>query len=190
MAEIIDDNYETLATHQDASVWPTATTWGLISAGVGFVLLLLQYLTGSFDIDPDTGQPAGGVIWTLLGYGVTIALIYFGLRTYRDKDNEGHLSLGKGVVWSLAFGLIGGLLGAVLVYIMFAFIAPDILETMRFAQEAILEEQGLSGQELESAMQMSGMFVTPVSFALFGLLGSVIGSAIIGLIVSLFLKTT
>ena len=47
MAEIIDDGtYGSDVQHVDASVWPTATTWGLIAAVVGFVLLLIQYNTG------------------------------------------------------------------------------------------------------------------------------------------------
>ena len=190
MSEIIDDGtYVSGTEHADASVWPTATTWGLISGAAGLVMALLQYSFGGWDVDPATGQPASGALWTLLSTVVTIALIYLGLKAYRDTANGGVLTLGRGVLWSLAFGVVSGLVGAVLLYVFFAFIAPDITAQMALAQENVLEEQGLSGDDLETAMSMASMFTSPLSLALFSAIGSVIFSVIIGLIVSLFVKT-
>lgn len=190
MSEIIDDGqYGTGTTHRDASVWPTATTWGLISAAVGFVLLLIQYNTGAFDIDPDTGQVGSNVLGTLISVALSVAFIYLGLKAYRDKANGGELSLGRGVLWSLAFGVIGGLVTALLMYVFYAFIAPEVIQNMALAQEVMMEEQGMSDQEIETAAEMSGMFMSPVVFAGSTLIGSVIASVIIGLIVSLVVKT-
>lgn len=190
MAEIIDDGtYGSDLHHVNASVWPTATTWGLISAGVGFVLILVQYTTGMMDVDPSTGQPSGGWITSILSIAVGVALIYLGLKAYRDKANGGILTLGRGVRWSLAEGLVGGLATALLTYVFYAFIAPDVIEEMATAQVALMEERGMSDDQVESASAMMGTFMSPGVFAISGLIVSIIGSLIIGLLVSLGLKT-
>lgn len=190
MSEIIDDgSYVAGTEHVDASVWPTATTWGLISAAVGFVITLVQYNAGGWDIDQTTGQPGASAIWTIISTVASIVLIYLGLKSYRDKANQGVLTLGRGVLWSLAFGVIAGLLSALLVFVFFSVIAPDIVDQMSIAQENLLEEQGLTGAELETARSMTSMFTSPLSFALFSAIGSVIFSLIIGLVVSLVVKT-
>ena len=190
MAEIIDDGtYGSDLQRVDASVWPTATTWGLISAGITFVFLLIQYTTGMMEIDPTSGQPSGGWITTILSLAIGIAIIYLGLKSYRDKANGGVLTLGRGVFWSFAEGLVGGLATAILTYIFYAFIAPDVLEDMATVQMAVLEEQGMSGDQLESVAAMSSSFITPTVFAGSALITSMIFSVILGLLVSLGLKT-
>ena len=93
------------------------------------------------DIDPSTGQASGSLVSSLLGLVTTVAIMYFGLKAYRDGANAGELTLGKGVVWSLAKGLIGGIAAPFSPSFSSASL-PRLLRGDAGGHEAMFEEQG------------------------------------------------
>ena len=171
----------------DASVWPTAIKYGIIGAVANAVLTMLFYNVGLMELD-DSGQ-AGSFIPTIVTTLLGIAVLFLGLKTYRDTENGGRLTVGRGALWSLAYGLIGGLVAAVFTYLFFTFLAPEFIENMAALQEAALEDSGASAEQIEQTQGMMGMFMSPGFFAITSVFSTVITSLIIGSIISIFIKT-
>lgn len=170
---------------QDASIWPSAIKWGAIGGFIGVMMTMLYYNMGLME----PTNPSGSILSTIISLLIGFAIIYLGVKTYRDTDNQGSLTLGRGMFWSLGYALVAGLIGAIFSFVFFSFLAPDFIAEMLELQIAELEEQGLGEEEMESALYMMGIFMSPASFAIMGFLGQVFWTAIEGLIASLILKT-
>jgi len=177
--------FDTTQHHTDAPIWPTAIKWGLISGAIGVVMTMLLYNMGMME----PGNASASIISTLVTLAIGFVIVFLGLKNYRDSSNEGHLSLGKGIVWSLGYGLIAGIIGAIFSFVFFNFLAPDFIANAMELQMAEMEEQGMGEDELEAAASMTGMFMNPAVFAIFGLFGQMFYALVEGLISSLILKT-
>ena len=173
--------------HNDASVWGTAIKWGIIGALINSALTMVWYNLGMMDLNEDGSQSS--LIPMLAGIAIGIGMMILGLKEYRDKANAGELTMGRGIIWSLAYGLIGGIVAGIFVYLFYSVLAPDFLVTMQAAQEAQLEEQGITGSDLEAAMESISTFMSPAFMVVYSLLWSLLASLIIGAIISLILKT-
>ena len=169
---------------QDASIWPTAIKWGVISGAVGIVMTMLFYNMGM--MTPES--PSGGIVSAIVSIAVGFAILYLGLKEYKEKANAGFLSFGRGVLWSLGFAVIAGLIGSIFSFIFFSFLAPEFITEAMATELAKLEEQGMPDEQIEGAEKMMGMMMNPVAFAGFGFLGQIFYALIEGLIASAILK--
>ena len=163
---------------------PTALRWALIGTVVSIVMTLLIYLLGW--MDPTEKSPIR-FLGTVLSLAVAAAIIFFGLKSYK-ASNGGFLTLGRGLSWSMLYGLIAGLLALVWTYVFFAYIGSDIPELALEQAKADLREQNMSDEQMDAALGMVKMFTSPVTFAAFGLIGGFVQSLIFGLIVSAIIK--
>ncbi|HEX3101186.1 MAG TPA: DUF4199 domain-containing protein [Pyrinomonadaceae bacterium] len=81
-------------------------TYGLLSGVVIFVLVwLIASLCEKSVIDLDKAQ--------LVGYGsmiIALAMVFFGIKSYRDNYGNGKITFWKGVQIGLLISLIGGLM--------------------------------------------------------------------------------
>ncbi len=177
--------FDTSIQHQDAPVWSSAIKWGLISGGIGVVLTMLFYNMGM--MDPENASNSWISTVAILAIGFLI--VYLGLKNYRDSQNQGHLTLGRGVMWSICYGLIAGIIGAIFSFIFFNFLAPDYITGIMEFQMAEMEEQGMGEDELEAATAMMGIFMNPFAFAIIGIISQLFYALVEGLIASLILKT-
>lgn len=177
--------FETTGHSPDAPIWSTAIKWGAISGGVGVVLTMIFYNMGLMQ---PGGSAINGVITTLAVIGIGLAIVYLGLKEYRNA-NSGQLTLGRGIVWALGYGVIAGIIGAIFSYIFFSFLAPDFITETLELQMAQMEEQGMGEEEMEVAADYTEMFMSPAVFAFFGFVGQIFYALIQGLVASLALKT-
>lgn len=115
---------------------------GLILFGIS-LLLSLQFEIGNSEI---------------LGYaGIIIALsmVYFGIKAYRDKVNEGIISFGNAVLIGLGISALGSLGIAVADMIYTGIIDPDW--AANYAAE--MKAQGVEAEEYSTAMLGVMMFL-------------------------------
>ncbi len=154
------------------SIKPIAYSFGLYLALINIIILVIMYVA---NIEKN---------WTIsiLSLILSIAIFIYGIKSYKQKNN-GFLTLGEAIKIGLAIAVIGGIISAIYTYVHYSYIYPEFLEiTKDQARAQMLEKRpNMSSEQVEEAMKISGMFITPLFFSFM----SVIGSLFLGLIISL-----
>lgn len=149
--------------------------------GVALVLFsLLMYIIG-LPLDSK-------VQW--ISYGIMIAGLFYGIKLWRDKYNDGFLSYGQAFSNGFFTILFAGILTSVWVLLFFSVIAPgEIEKMMEIAEEKMYESQpNLSDAEIEMALSYSKMFMSPVWMAVWGFIGNLAAGTILSAIIAIFVK--
>lgn len=164
----------------------TVLRYGLISGLVIFVLFVLSYAIFGSSTDFDTREVFGyaAIILSLL-------FVFFGIKHYRDKENAGRLSFGKGLKVGLLITLIPAAVFGLFSVIYTEVINPDFQETyyshyMAEMQKTMTPEKfEVAKAEFES---QKAMFANPLfNFGLMFFTVFIIG-VIISVISTLILK--
>ena len=115
---------------------------------------------------------------------VALSFVYFGIKNYRDQENEGPISFAKGLIIGILISLITAIAFGIIDVIYITYINPDFTET--YYNEAVEEmRQQLSAAEFEVKLkeleQQKALFSNSLfAFALMS--GTVL---VIGFIISL-----
>ena len=115
---------------------------------------------------------------------VALSFVYFGIKNYRDQENEGTISFAKGLIIGILISLITAIAFGIIDVIYITYINPDFTET--YYNEAVEEmRQQLSAAEFEVKLkeleQQKALFSNSLfAFALMS--GTVL---VIGFIISL-----
>ena len=161
------------------SVISSALVFGLITGAAGIVYHLVMYLANLY-----LNQY---VSW--LGYLVVAAGMVYGTLEYRKKQSGGFLTYGKAFSSCFWIGLFAGILSTVYFFIFINFIHPGMVnEIIDQARAQMLEKGQMSEDQIEQALAMQQKFMSPLMMALWGLFAYAIMSAILGLILGIFLK--
>jgi len=154
----------------------TGVRYGLINAFVSIAYFLILNVSG---IDMTQGP------WQWLGYLLTAALIFLAHKYYKE-NTDGFMSYGQGIQIALWLGLVSGAISSVFTYIYVKFIDPSFMEMIQEKQVQAMEERGMSEEQIDQAMKIASMFMSPEAMLAMGFIGAVIGAVIIGLIVTIF----
>lgn len=161
---------------------PTTTTrsagirFGLISALISVAYFLVLNLAGL-----DTTQG----VWNWLSYVITIVIVVFSHRYYKEQG-DGFMSYGQGVGIAFWIGLVSGLITSVFVYLYIKFVDTGFLEMVRGRQIEALQQQGMSDQQIDRAMEFASTFMSAEAMGVIMFFGSIIATVIIALIVTIF----
>lgn len=161
----------------------TVIKFGLYALISGFVLFGLPFFLG-MGVDFDYGE--------LIGYTsmvLSLLFVYFGIKHYRDKVNNGKVSLAKAIGIGMLIALFSAIGVAVFDYIYTSQINPDFaseyLEYSVKKMEVTLSVEELKVKTAELTQQMkdygSPIFMAFMMFASVMILGFII-AAISGLI--------
>ena len=163
----------------------TLLKFGLYSFVTAVVLFLLAFLLGkSFDYSTQE----------VIGYAsmfVSLSFVYFGIKFYRDEENNGFISFGKALQIGVLISLFAALGFAIIDYIYTTVINPDFAaeyleKTSATLKESLPEEEYLKQKAaLEQQMEAYGGsgFMAFIMFVTVTLIGF-----IISLLSSLFLQ--
>lgn len=152
----------------------TAPRFGLMIAGVGILITILMYVTGTI-----TNQ----IVSSLLGF-LNISLltffIYSAIKSHRD-DQGGFISFGEGFSVGFLAAMIASFILMVFSYLLYKFIDPGLID------QIIEMQMDQPGMTEEAADMMEGFMTAEVmSISQIGL-GLCCGS-IISLIMALIMK--
>lgn len=160
--------------------------WGVISGLlISCVLTMIFYNLGL----SDPGNSSGTVISILLKLAISFTLVFIGIKNYKTVDNQCQLTLGRGVFWSLGYGLIASMIALIFAYLFYTYLAPDIISEAMELQLVQMEEDGLSDEDIEASLPWIEPLMTPLAWAIMGAFVSIIVAIVEGLIASLILKT-
>lgn len=161
----------------------TVIKYGLYALISGFVLFGLPFFLG-MGVDFDYGE--------LIGYTsmvLSLLFVYFGIKHYRDKVNNGKVSLAKAIGIGMLIALFSAIGVAVFDYIYTTKINPEFASeyleySIKKMQETLsAEELKIKTAELKQQMEDYGSpsFMAFIMFATVMILGFII-SLISGLI--------
>jgi hypothetical protein len=154
----------------------TGIRFGLISGVIGVAFFLVLNVSG---VNMTKGY------WSWIGYCITAVIIFFAHKYYKENTN-GFMKYSQGIGISVWMGIISGVISSVFTYIYVKFIDSGFIEMIKEKQMEEMESKGMSEEQMEQAMKIAGYFTTPEAMLLFGLIGGIIGTLIIGLIVTIF----
>lgn len=163
------------------SAAPSLTTrsagirYGVIGGLISIVFFLFLSLAGL----------VGTGYWNWIGYLITAAIIFMAHKYYKE-NGDGYMSYGQGIGISVWIGLISAVISSIFTYIYVKFIDSSFVEMLKQKQIEGMQEKGMSDEQIDQAMQYASMFMTPEAMFLFGLFFGVLGTVIIGLIVTIF----
>ena len=141
-------------------------SYGLI---VGFIIFILHLSLGIDNLDYSTNEILGYVSIFL-----SLSFIFFGLKHYRDKVNNGVLSLGKAITIGILISLLVGLGIAIADFVYTKFIDPEFFN--RYTE--LMIEQGKADQVVEMTSTTAALFML-VLVAVIGFIISLISGLIL-----------
>ena len=109
---------------------------------------------------------------------------------FRKKYSGGFLTYGKAFSSCFWIGLFAGVLASVYLFVFVQFIHPGFINELldQARQNMLSSRPDMSEEQLEQALSISSKFMSPVMLVISGLVAYAAISAIIGLILAIFLK--
>jgi ABC-type nitrate/sulfonate/bicarbonate transport system permease component len=155
--------------------------YGLISAITGICITLLVYVLG-WDKSP-SGRYLG---W--LSFPVTIVLMVMCVRECRQTLYEGFISFGQAFKNLFLMILISSVLAALFMYVYTGFINPSLIDYILEQQELAMEERGMDQSQIDQAIAISKIFITPLWMSIWSFFIGLLISAVIALIIAAVMK--
>ncbi len=150
--------------------------FGLINAVISVAYFLILNLAG---IDMTQG------FWNWFGYVVTIAIIVLAHKYYKD-NGDSFMGYGQGIGIALWIGIIAGVISSVFTYLYIKFIDTTFLQTVKDKQMEVMQEKGMSDEQIDQTMKISSMFMSAEAMFIYILFGSIMITLIFALIVTIF----
>ena len=153
----------------DVAFFPTAIRWGLIGGVISVAYTLMGILTGISD------PSAGPIKMMLSSFGliaIYIGTIVFVIRSHRDQELGGYISIGRAFLVGLIASVITTLMANVFSYIYVEFIDPSYLDKMIEGMEEMIvgfdmPEEMLEGmmEETRNQFKLSTIFTSGLIYA-------------------------
>ena len=119
----------------------------IISAFMGISMAVMS--CGSGDKDGGTGS----MIIGFSAMAVAFSFIFVGVKNYRDKQNGGIITFGKGFLLGLLISLIASTIYVLTWAVEFHFFMPDFMDKYSVMQVKQVQESGMSGATLDEALK-------------------------------------
>ncbi len=159
---------------------------GLLIAGAGILVNLVFYVTG-MDIEM-ISNPALSWMNRILLIGITYYFLHAALRSHRDEDLGGYVSVGQGIGMGTLAGLISGVISAIWFYLFTTFIATDMMDKIKEITLDQMQKQGQSADQADKAMEMMSFFFSPLFFTIIIIISSAFFGLLCGLVAGMVLK--
>jgi len=163
-------------TTQGVTVRSAGIRFGLIGAVISIVFFLILNVAG---VDMTRWY------WSWIGYSITVVLMILVHKFYKE-NGDGFMTYGQGVGIAFWLGLTSGVISSIFTYLYIKFIDTGFLEMVKEKQIEEMQNRGLSEEQIDQAMQFASMFTSAEAIFMFGLVGAIIATVLIGVIVSIF----
>lgn len=141
----------------------TIWTFGLISGAINTIWLLAFALLGA-ECDEMYSQWMGYTVMIL-----SFSLIYFGVRSYRDRQLDGMISFGKAFKMGLFITLISSAIYVLIWEIEYHFFMPDFAEEYGRRYIENMQNAGKSAEEIAEVTKEMKQFAEMYDNLLFNI---------------------
>ena len=163
---------------KNTSVLVNALIWGSIIGLVSVVYSVLLYM-----LDQTLNRALG-----YAGLIILIAGLALAMKNYRDNVLDGNLPYGKAFGFGMLIVLISALIGGIYGYLLYTVIDPDLVGKMMDMQAEQLLERGLTEDQVEQALEVSGRFMNPVFIFISGFIVNLLMGTVLSLIIAAIFK--
>jgi hypothetical protein len=160
-----------------------ALKYGFISGLLSFLFSTLVNVMGW----AENFQESIGWISGIFSLVLAVTITYLCLREYREQ-NAGYITYGQGLGLSTLVGAIGGLVAGGFNYIYIEFIDNSVIQRQMDLAREKMEDQGMSASQIQSAEEMTRLFMNPGMQFVVVVITGVIFNFLLGLIVSAVVK--
>ncbi len=150
--------------------------YGLIMAGISIAYFLTLALAG-------VDQTAGIARWASIIF--YLAVIFLAHKNYKEQG-DGFMAYGQGMGITFWLALVSSVIYSVFFYAYIKFIDSSFVETIKNNEIEKMQEKGMSDEQIDQAMGIASMFMTPEAMFGFGLVFGTIMIVCIGLVVTAF----
>ncbi|MEO5571073.1 MAG: DUF4199 domain-containing protein [Bacteroidia bacterium] len=119
----------------------------IISTFMGISMAIIG--CGSGDMD----GASSSMIVGFSAMAVAFSFIFVGIKNYRDKQNGGSITFGKGFLLGFMISLIASTIYVITWALEFHFFLPDFIDKYSSMQVKQLHESGISGAALDEAVK-------------------------------------
>ncbi len=125
-----------------------------------------------------------------IGYLLLCGGMFYGTFDYRNKHTNGFMTYGKAFSSCFWIGLFAGIIASVYMFVFAQFIHPGFVQELldQVRTNMATSNPNLTEEQVEQALAMSAKFMSPVMMTIWALVMYAGSSAIIGLILAIFLK--
>lgn len=162
-----------------APITKPSMTYGLLLGGTMIALSLVSHF-GQLGFDSTISK-------ALPWIGAT-AVLYYAISDFKTTFNGGYLSFGTGLKLSVLTGVWAGIVSSLYTYVFFQYIAPNLTQEILLKAAQDMADQGMGDAEIEQAIEISEVFMTPATFAFMNLFAVPLMALVIGLLLSAILK--
>jgi hypothetical protein len=160
-----------------------ALKYGFISGLLSFLFSTLVNVLGwAENFQESIGWISG--VWSLV---LAVTLIYLCLREFREQ-NQGYIAYGQGLGLATLLGAISGLIAGGFNYIYIEFIDNSVIQRQMDLAREKMEDQGLSASQIQSAEEVTRLFMNPGLQFVIVVITSLIFNFLLGLLVSAIVK--
>jgi hypothetical protein len=157
------------------SLGKIATKYGVIQGVLSFVLFLVWTLAG---VQQNWGTAAVSI-------ALLAVLMILAHREF-EKTHDGVMKYSQGLGSGTLLSVVASVVSCVFVYVYVKFINTGYLAAAINAQQAALEQRGITGAQADQAMAMTSAIMTPVGIVVTSLITGVITGFVVALLVSIF----
>jgi hypothetical protein len=162
-----------------APMMPSASRHGFF---LGFSLVVKQTIFYLADIN---SQSILGVLLFLI---LLCGGLFLSARQYRDELNNGFISYGRLVGYSVVVSLMAGIISSTFVFVLNQYIDITLIEKLLYETETTLDKMNRPPEETEMAMKFYEFVYTPFGLSIITILRCVVNGTIFSLVVAVFLK--
>jgi hypothetical protein len=158
------------------------------SVGIRYGFILGVVVIGYFSLINFLKLSAVTGFWLWFKYIFITATIYLAHRTFK-KANSRRLDFRQGVLIAVWVGLVFGLIDGVFRYIYIEYIDASFLSGVRAEQVEDMRKDGMSELEIKQASSITSLIVNSEVIAFVVFISGLVGSIVIGLVLSIFSQT-
>ena len=162
------------------SVLYNGLIYGMITGVVMIIFSLILFLSDLY-----LNKTVSWISYLFLAGGM-----FYGTFEYRKKSTNGFMTYGKAFASCFWIGLFAGIVASAYMFVFAQFIHPgfvqELLDQVRTNMAAT--NKNLTDEQIEQAVAITAKFMSPVMMTIWGFVMYAASSAIISLILAIFLK--
>ena len=155
--------------------------YGFLLGILTVIMGVVMYVTDAY-LNPS-------IIYSVIGFLLLVVVISMGIKAYKTANNN-FLSVGEALKVGIGISVIGGIIGAIWMFLLINYIEPEFMAQMADTQrEAVTEmNPNMTEEQLDSVMEMNAKFSSPWIMIAISLVGNLFFGLIISLVAGLVMK--
>lgn len=121
------------------------------------------------------------------GLAIFAVVLYFAHDQFK-KEGDGFLNYSEGLGLGTLISFVSSTLSSILSFLYISFINTEYLSILKEQQLITFENQGLSDEQIDQAVAISEMFMSPMAIFIMGIVFGVLFGFLLSLVVSAFTR--